>query len=344
MNILIDTSPLRNKNALRGVGRYTKELVNALRALPTQHTFYTSDDRPASVDLIHYPFFDLFFPTLPLVKKTKTVVTIHDVIPLIFPRHYPVGIKGRIGFLYQILSLRSISHVITDSACSKRDLNDQLKLSGDRVTSIPLAASSEFAKQTNSVVEAVRRKYNIPKNYVLYVGDINYNKNLPFLIRVMAQIPDITLVLVGNAVQDIHIPEGKAIHDAIEQQGSEKYVRLVTNVETQDDLIALYSGARVYVQPSLYEGFGLPVVEAMRCRVPVVSSCGGSLAEVVGDAGVQFNPTDSVGCEAAIRKALRLDDEQRAKVIKKAYEYSEKFSWERVAQETLGVYDNVLRK
>src|SRR5258708_29603366 len=102
----------------------------------------------------------------------------------------------------------------------------------------------------------------------------------------MAHIPDITLVLVGKAVTNKSIPEGQAIVRAIQNAGSSKYVKLLGSVESIADLVALYSGARVYVQPSLYEGFGLPIIEAMRCKVPVVSSCGGSLAEVVSDAGL----------------------------------------------------------
>lgn len=341
MNILIDTSPLKNLNAIRGVGRYTNELVTALRLLNTTHQFFTSEDHPKSVDVIHYPFFDLFYPTLPLHKKAKTVVTIHDVIPLVFPRHYPIGVKGKLSFAHQMLSLRGVSHVITDSTCSKRDLVDHLRLRSDGVTAISLAASSSFYKRTSFVIETARKKYEIPKNYVLYVGDINYNKNLPFLIKVMSHIPDITLVIAGAAVKNTSIREGKLIRDTIQQQGSGKYVRLVDSVASQDDLIALYSGAKAYVQPSLYEGFGLPVIEAMRCKTPVVSSCGGSLSEVVSDAGLQFNPTDAGGCESMIRKVLRMDDSERARMVRKAYEYSLKFSWERTAQETLSVYEKL---
>lgn len=344
MNILIETSPLKNQNAIRGVGRYTLELVAALRALGSEHSFYTSEDKPKKIDIVHYPYFDLFFSTLPLVKKRKTIVTIHDVTPLVFARHYPAGVKGTLRYIHQRIALKSISHIITDSHCSKRDIIDHLKIRTDKITPIPLAASSEFVKKSQSAIEDIRKKYNVPKNYVLYVGDINYNKNLPFLISVVAKIPDITLVLVGKSVKNTTIQEGKVIAQAIEKAGSGKYVRLLDDVGSVQDLACLYSGARVYIQPSLYEGFGLPVIEAMRCKTPVVSSCGGSLAEVVGDAGIQFYPRDAKGCEDAIRKVLRMSDDERNRMVRKAYEYSEQFSWERTASETLSVYEHVYKK
>ncbi len=344
MKVLIDTSPLANKSANRGIGRYTRELVDALRALHTDHTFFTSDDRVGNVDIVHYPFFDLFFPTLPFLKRTKTIVTIHDVIPLVFPRHYPVGIRGKLGLLHQKLSLISVKHVITDSLCSKRDIVDHLGVKPDLITSVPLAASQLFVRQSGSVIDCVRKKYDIPKNYVLYVGDINYNKNVPFLIRVIARIPDVTLVLVGKAMKNSTIPEGRAIAKAVRESGSEKNVRLLDTVGSLDDLVAIYSGAKVYVQPSLYEGFGLPVIEAMRCKVPVVSSCGGSLAEIVNEAGFQFNPQNEQECEAAIRKALRMSSEERVKMMKYAFEYSNQFTWERTARETIAIYEKIMRQ
>ncbi len=343
MNILIDTSPLETASSGRGIGRYVKELVTALKRANSIHHIYTSADEPKHVDLIHYPFFDLFFPTLPLFKKTKTVVTIHDVIPLVFPKNYYPGIRGSINLFRQSLALRSVSHIISDSSVSKRDTTQLLHIRPEKISVVPLAAADEFFKRSQSEIDAVRKKYAVPKNYCLYVGDINYNKNLPFLISVMAKIPDVTLVMVGRAMKNTAIPEGKAIAKAIADAGSEKYVRLLDAVESQDELAALYSGARVYVQPSLYEGFGLPVLEAMRCKTPVVSSRGGSLPEVVGEMGFMFHPRDPHECEAAIRKALRLGGEERSLMVKKAFEYSQQYSWERTARETLAVYDQILK-
>lgn len=343
MRVLIDTSPLYNANAVRGVGRYTSQLIEALSKLTdNKHEFVTTKDQHGKYDLIHYPFFDLFFPTLPIIRAAKTVVTIHDVTPLVLAKHYPRGIRGEFALFRQKVALRNVDAVITDSNCSKRDIIDYLKVPPDRITVVPLAASQDFNKPPQSSIEVVRKKYQIPKNYILYVGDISYNKNLPFLIQVAGRIPDLTLVLVGKEVGNISIPEGKAIESAIQTTGNAKYVRLVDNVESVADLASIYAGASCYIQPSLYEGFGLPIIEAMRCKTPVVSSCGGSLAQLVGNFGIQYNPTDNRECEQAIRKVLRMTSEDRQKMVRRAYQYSDQFTWERTAKETLAVYEKII--
>ncbi len=343
MNIRIDTSPLANSNAVRGVGRYTRELVQSLQALGSSHSFFTSENSPDTVDIVHYPFFDFFFATLPFFKKAKTIVTIHDVIPLLFPKHYPMGIRGRLRFLRQRLALRSVSHVITDSEVSKRDIVDHLKISSEKVSVVPLAAGQDIKRPLQPVLDAVRKKYNLPKNFVLYVGDINYNKNLPFLIHVMKKIPTHTLVFVGSSFNNTQIPEGRAIHSTIESLGMQKRVRCIDNVvgENATDLPAIYALASVYVQPSLYEGFGLPVLEAMQCKTPVVCSKAGSLPEVGGSAALYFHPMEEQDCKDAIMKVLRASGTVRARMVRKGVEQAEQFTWKKTAQNTLSVYESV---
>lgn len=344
MNILIDTSSLQNQSANRGIGRYTRELLQALRALPKSHSFYTSDSRPDSIALIHYPFFDFFFHTLPIFKKSKTVVTIHDTIPLLFPKQYPSGIRGAIRFQFQKLALLGVSHIITDSQVSKRDIIDHLHISAEKISVIPLAVSSDFTRPPQAEIEFVRKKYELPKNFLLYVGDINYNKNLPFLISVLRRFPKLSLVLVGKSVTNTSIPEGRAIRSAIESNELGKRVRLLDTVGTSQELAGLYSLATAYIQPSLYEGFGLPVLEAFACKTPVLCARAGSLPEVVGDAGLYFHPLDADECATVIERVLKFSDRQRQALIKKGTDQLQKFSWEKVALETLAVYDSVLRQ
>ncbi len=347
MQVLIDTSPLLNQNAGRGIGRYTYELLHALRHIAPDDQFRASTDpAPSVIDVIQYPFFDLFFLTLPLRKKAPTVVTIHDVTPLIFAKHYPPGIRGRIKFFIQKLALRSVSHVITDSVISKRDIVEKLGVNPEKISVVPLAASSDITRPNQAAIDAVRKKYELPKYYALYVGDINYNKNLPFLISSMKNVPKLTLVLVGKNMKNTQIREGKAIQKSIELSGIQKRVRLLTEVSSQssEELSALYAGATVYVQPSLYEGFGLPVLEAMQCRTPVVCSLGGSLPEVAGDAALYFHPHDEEECAAAINKVLRFSDKQRLHLISQGVDQAKKYSWLRTAQETVQVYRKVVVK
>lgn len=339
MNIFIDTSPLMNGHAGRGIGRYTQELVKALRDSGSSHTFFTSDDHPEHIDLIHYPFFDLFFPTLPLKKSVPTVVTIHDVIPLIFPSQYRPGLRGTISFIRQRLSLRNVREVITDSQCSKRDIVSKLHVSSDHVYAIPLAIGDDFIRPSQALLYDVKKKYGLPKHFVLYVGDINYNKNLVFLISVIAKIPGLNLVMVGKAMLNTDIPEGKAIQDAIDQFNLASRVKRLDSVSASGELEAILSLATLYIQPSLYEGFGLPVLEAMRMKTPVVSSKGGSLPEVAGDAALYFHPRDLGECEHVIREALRMSESERAALVKKGLAQVERFSWATTAQETIAVYE-----
>lgn len=343
MNILIDTSPLINANSIRGVGRYTRELVRALKELPTQHQFFTTEDRQQKIDIVHYPYFDLFFHTLPIVRRARTVVTIHDVIPLIFTKNYKPGIKGRISFQLQKVALNSVSHIITDSSASKRDIHEKLRIPLEKITPVPLAASADMQKPTQAVLDQVKKRYQLPKTYLLYVGDINYNKNIPFLLRVVKRIPRLHLVLAGKQMNNTTIPEGAEIHRAIETLGIADRVLCIDSLdgERSGDLVALYSLATAYIQPSLYEGFGLPVIEAMQCRTPILSSLGGSLPEVVNTAGIFFHPRDEDECEQAIRKMLRLNATQRSKLIRLGVERAQEFSWEKTAQQTLSVYESV---
>lgn len=341
MKVLVDTSPLQTASADRGIGRYTRELVAALRALPSEHEILTLEDKPKQVDLVHYPFFDFFFATLPLIRRSKTVVTIHDTIPLIYPKHYVPGIKGTLRFWRQRLVLGTVNHIITDSANSRRDIHEYLGVPLDKITPVPLAASESLVRPTQAVIDAVRKTYELPKRYLLYVGDINYSKNLPFLLRVIKLVPHVTLVMVGKQVKNVNIPEGQLIEKTIKDLNIADRVIRLDQVKSEADLAALYSGATAYIQPSLYEGFGLPVLEAMQCKTPVICSLGGSLPEVAGDAAIFFHPHKEEDCAAAIRKLWRFTPTQINALVRKGVERAGEFSWKRTASETLAVYEKV---
>ncbi|HSW90196.1 MAG TPA: glycosyltransferase family 1 protein [Patescibacteria group bacterium] len=344
MKIVIDTTPLTNANAMRGVGRYTGELVEALQRVKGENDIFSSGQLAVGqkVDLVHYPFFDLFFPTLPLRRSARTVVTVHDVIPLLFPAHYPVGVRGRLAFWRQKLALSTVSKIITDSVVSRRDIHTHLGVPLEKIVAVPLAASPDFFKPAREFCIDVKRKYELPKIFILYVGDINYNKNLPFLLRVTAKIPKLHLVMVGKQMKNTSIPEGRTIQNAIATLAISDRVKLLTDVEN-GDLPAIYALSTATIIPSLYEGFGLPALEAMQCKTVVISSCGGSLPEVVGDGGLMFNPHDDDECEQKIREVLKFSPEMRNALIRKGTAQAAKFSWEATAKQTLVVYQSCLQ-
>ncbi len=225
MRVLLDTSPLLNANETRGVGTYTRELLRALRSLSglaeplvvqATHEVGVIQEPEKHFDLIHYPYFDLFFSTLPPKAKLPAVVTVHDVIPLVFPQQYRPGIKGRVRFQRQKRRLRQAEAVLTDSEASKRDIRQHLGIAENRLFVVPLAANPDLAEPTEYLQQKVKQDLSLPGKYALYIGDINYNKNLPTLLLALTQVdPSIHLVVVSQTFNNVAIPEGRIISEVI---------------------------------------------------------------------------------------------------------------------------------
>lgn len=338
MRIAIDISPLSNGHQTRGIGFYTENLVRALKCYDksNSYTFFTRGEKlPENADLIHYPYFDPFFLTLPFKKATKTVVTVHDLIPLVFPNQFPAGLRGGLKWQWQKLSLRGAQAIITDSENSKKDIVKYTGINAEKIHVVYLAAGEEFKKLETG------NKYNLPERFVLYVGDINYSKNIPGLIKAFKklkpQIADLKLVLVGKAFKDENLKETQEILQLIESLGIVDEIVKPGFVPTED-LAAIYNRATVYCQPSFYEGFGLPVLEAMACGCPVIASKTGSLPEVVGDAGILVDPEKTEEISEKLLKLLKLPMEEKQKIREKGFAQSRKFSWKKCAEETVAVY------
>jgi glycosyltransferase involved in cell wall biosynthesis len=344
IKVLFDTAPLYNGNAGRGVGAYTKFLTEALAKRDDVTLLEKGMTKEA--DLVHYPFFDLFFATLPLLRSYKTVVTVHDVIPLQFLSEYKPGKKGMVRFFRQRLALQSVNAVITDSEASKKEIIKHLKIKAHKVHVVQLAANPELKPAVDKKLLEVKEKYLLPENYLLYVGDINYNKNLPQLIKALKFLPDeVSLVCVGRNFKPQEIPEWKAIEVQIALSDVPNRVQFVNELsgESVDELSAIYSGATAYVQPSLAEGFGLPVLEAMQCGTPVVCAQNSSLVEVGGDE-VVYVQTDAESIATGVKEVLEWSDDVRAKRISSAKKWAKHFTWEKAAEETVKVYQEVLKK
>lgn len=343
LKVKIDTSPLSTGHAIRGIGVYTRlltehlEKINSIEILKTQNL----SEKP---DLVHYPYFDLFFNSLPLLSKQKKVVTVHDLIPLKFPDKYKPGKKGSLIFKKQKLALKRTDAVITDSQASKADIVDLLGIDANKVHVVHLAGNPEINKKSDSEVKEIKSKYNLPDEYILYVGDINYNKNIPQLIKAIRSLPvNIKLVCVGKNFYPHPIPEWQAIESQMALSDVENRVIFLTEItgDANQDLSALYSGTLVYVQPSLYEGFGLPILEAMQCRTPVISSKNSSLIEV-GDKFVVYADPNFESLAGAINKVLSWSKTKRETWVREAYKWSQKFSWEKTAKETAKIYKQVV--
>lgn len=340
MKVAIDVSPLKSAHQFRGVGSYTKRLVEALQLIKLPNFSVQLVEKgkiPDNCDIVHYSYFDLFWLTLPLRKPKPTVVTIHDVIPLVFPQHFPPGIKGKIKFQIQKFSLREVKAVITDSQNSKIDVFKYLNYPKERIYVVPLAPGKEFRR-----LEA-GKKYKLPQRFVLYVGDVNYNKNIPGLVKACEKIK-VPLVIVGKQAVEKDIdrrhPENK---DLVWLQDHRNQSVILTGFVPNEDLVAIYNLAAVYCQPSFYEGFGLPVLEAMACGCPVVAANTSSLPEVCGKAAVMVNPYDINDIVTGLKKVL-YDISIYDILRKRESAWVKKFTWEKTARETIKVYQKVYQE
>lgn len=350
MNIAIDVSPLKTdrflQHRVRGVGSYIENLKRSLERYYSNntYTFFTRGDKlPKNIDLVHYTYFEPFFLTLPLMKAFPTVVTVHDVTPLVFPKHFPPGIYGSLKWIIQRLSLQKTAAIISDSACSKRDIVSYTHIPDAKIHVVYLAASDVFKPLTDRhLLERLRQMYKLPEKFVLYVGDVTWNKNVPRLIKAIKKI-NLTLVMAGKAFisndfdranpwnQDLQKVQD-LIHD------DSRFIRL--GFVPEEDLAGLYNLATVFVMPSLYEGFGLPVLEAMTCGSPVVTTRRGSIPEVVGDAALFVDPVDTESIANGIGEVYFTKRLQK-EIVQKGLARAKKFSWEKTVQETLDVYSSI---
>jgi glycosyltransferase involved in cell wall biosynthesis len=284
------------------------------------------------LDVLHSPHY-----TMPLFNTSPSVVTFHDMTFFLFPGQHELY-KG-IFFRTNIpLSARSASAIIADSESTRQDILRLLKLEPSRVVAIPLGVSSDFRLiDDRTAIQAIRQKYHLPERIVLYVGVLEPRKNLPTLVRAFRSSVDRgvvhSLVLAGRRGWMY-----AELFQAVEDLGLRERVIFLGYVP-DEDLPLLYNAADLFVYPSLYEGFGLPVLEAMACGVPVITSNVSSMPEITGDTGILVNPHDTdaladamhlVLTDRALRDKLARDEQVRAGI----------FSWERTARETLAVYEH----
>jgi glycosyltransferase involved in cell wall biosynthesis len=288
--------------------------------------------RRERLDLLHSPVY-----AGPLIGRTPQIVTLHDLSFYLFPHLFP---PARRAYLQRITreTTRRAAAVIAVSASTARDAVEILKLPPDRVRVIPNGVNPDLRPPTTEHVASLRARLGLPENYVLYLGTLEPRKNLPVLIQAYARARrsgiEHTLVLAG----------GKGWYDdpiyaAIQESGVAEHV-LLPGYIPGDDLAALYGGAALFVYPSLYEGFGLPPLEAMACGVPVLVSNVSAVPEVVGSAGVTVNPREPEQI-AAEMVALLGDQERRRLLASAGLERAALFSWENTARRTAALYDEV---
>ncbi len=291
--------------------------------------------RETPLDLFHAPFF-----WSPLVLPCPLVTTFHDMI---FDR-YPHYIPGwRFLPPYKVVSrlaVRRSRRIIAVSEATRRDILHFTHTDPRKVVSILSGVDPAFAMQAANA-QAVREKYSLPDRYILAVGARRPHKNIPRLVAAFSQLaPAIeqSLVLVGSVDRRFAepLPSGA---NALRSTGR---IREIAFVE-EEDMPALYAGADLFVQPSVIEGFGLPVLEAMVCGCPVACSDASSLPEVAGDAAFYFDPSSEDAIARAIRQALAAPDlreTQRQRGLFRAHQ----FNWRETAAKTLALYHAAIQE
>ncbi len=275
---------------------------------------------------------------LPPLGRIPTVLTVHDLIFERYPKYHKIK-----NYLYlraaMPLYCRRATAIIAVSESTRGDIVDLYDVAPKKITVIPEAADPNFRPQPGQRIEAVRNRYGLPTRYLLAVGTIEPRKNLSRLADacgpLFAQDLVDALVLVGS--------KGWLYEDFLRHLDTlpwrDRILR--TGFVREADLPAVYAGALLTVQPSLYEGFGLPVLEAMACGCPVCASNASSLPEVGGEAARYFGPQDTDEMTHCISHVLR-DSHLRQEMTEKGLAHAQSFSWENTARQTLALYERVM--
>lgn len=289
-------------------------------------------------DLIHFPNF-----ILRPFREGKAVVTIHD---LSFVRMPELIEKKNLQFLNRWIpySLERASRILVVSEFTKRELMELFSVPEEKIVVAPNGVSAEFVPITDEQeLNLVKAKYQLPASFLLAVGTLEPRKNLSLIIEALSilkeqktQVPP--LVLVGPPGWNQEVTRLKQL---VQEKGLQESVRFLFYVD-RADMAAIYSAAKMLLFPSLYEGFGLPVLEAFACATPVISTNAASLPEVTGDAAMSLAPNDPQEWSRAI-ETLWEDATKQNQLVLKGLELAKKFTWERTAQKTLEAYEQAIR-
>jgi alpha-1,3-rhamnosyl/mannosyltransferase len=307
---------------LEGVGRWPLAVpVRGLReqlALPRQL-------RRRGADVFHSPYFATAWRT-----PCPLVVTVHDAIGA--RREYLPPPLARLAFVVSTrLALRAARAVITVSEASRRDLTRRFGTPPEKIAVIPEAAAPELRPPSRESVAELRARRGLPERYALFVGADRPHKNLAGLLRAWAELGAGAWPLVVAGRRDPRFPEAR---QTARRLGLD--ARFLGEVP-EDDLAALYGGAGLFVLPSLAEGFGLPVLEAMACGTPVACAAAASLPEVAGEAAAYFDPRSTASMVGTLARVLA-DAPYRRELAEKGLARAKEFSWTRTAELTWEVY------
>lgn len=368
MRIGIDARSLQQKGA--GVGRYLANLIKHYPVIdPTsEYVLYFSKETdinlppkfsvktiklPAmnfnftwlniclpwelsvnKIDLFHCPFYGL-----PFIQPCPMIVTVHDIIYEIHPEWF----SFHQGMSFRLLArwgVRSAKKIIADSEFTKKDIIERYKVDEKKIEVVYLAPDESFKKIADqNLIERARLKYGIRNDYLIHVGAIHARRNIKRLLEAFQKIKekkfDLQLVLIGGL--NVKAADFYSLIHTLDLQSEVLHLAYVP----EEDLACLYNGAKALIYASLYEGFGLPLVEAMACGIPVIASNVSSIPEIMGDAGILFDPYNVDEISSAMELVLR-DTALRSKLSGKSLKRASEFSWLNAARQTVKVYNEAM--
>lgn len=367
MVIGIDCRILALQKDRTGVANHAYNLLKGLSAIDKENEYFLLFDRPDEATLlplgenfrrvnllmprrflwqqIRLPLgllalgidvFHSFTFSVPLVRPCKAVTTIHDLSFMIFPQYADPAVRSYLGRMVP-LAARHSDKIIAISENTKKDIVKVLGVSPDKVAVTLCGVDPRFAPiRDEGMLSAFRRRDGLPDRMILFVGTLEPRKNVTALVRAFGLAKrsknlEHKLVLAGRKG-----PDYPQVVAAVDELGLKDDV-VFLDYFSDRDLPLLYSAADAFVYCSLYEGFGLPPLEAMACGTPVIASNNSSLPEVVGEAGVLVDPHSTEEMSGAIGRVLS-DPDLRSRLSAKGFERARLFSWESTARQTLEVY------
>lgn len=296
--------------------------------------------RRQRVDLLHMPMM-----AGPLLARPPFVATVHDVIPFVMPE-YRSSRAQRVNLAVGRRAIQRAAAIIVPSQHAASDLTAVLGVPRDRIWVTHEASDERYVPRTTATSPGdVLGRLGVVEPYLFNIGGVDVRKNLPVLLRayrdVLSDLPEPVQLVIGGAPHSANATVFPPLAPLVRALGLEQHVVLTGRVSDEDKL-ALMQGATAYVTPSLYEGFGLSVLEAMACGIPVIAANRTSLPEIVGDAGILVEPlVDEV---ARALHTVLTDSGLRASLSRRGLERAHQFHWRKTAEETVAVYRHVLNK
>lgn len=286
------------------------------------------------VDVCHATYF------MPPVAPGRFVLSILDLGFESHPEHFPWAVRMRLSRLTRS-GARRARHIVTLSEHAKRSIVDLYGVPADRISVTPLAASDDFSPAPRDDDAAIRARFGLPAEYLLYVGKIQARKNIPRLLRayraLREEMPGAPkLALVGDRTW-----KSEETFAVLDELALAPHV-LLPGRATDAELPAIYRGATLFVYPSLLEGFGMPPLEAMQSGAPVACSNASSLPEVIGDAAIAFDPLSVPAITDALRRILE-SETLRSDLVERGRQQARKFSWQATARAVLGAWERAAR-